>query len=47
LGFISTDSREKHAAKSVQFGAPMAIFKSFDQSFRLAYRLKSFRGTIR
>jgi hypothetical protein len=31
----------------VQFGTPPAPFKSFDQCFRLAYRLKSFAGTVR
>ena len=46
LSFLGTHRREKHAAESVQFGAPMAIFKSFDQCC-LPYYLKSFGGTIR
>ena len=45
--FVSTNRREKHAAEPVQFGTPPALFRSFDQCFRLLYRLKSFRGTIR
>jgi hypothetical protein len=46
LGLFSTNSREKHTAESVQFGTAIAIFKSFDHSFRLGYCLKSRRGTI-
>ena len=47
LGFISTNSREKHTAEPVQSGKVNALLKSFSQCFRLVYRLKSFRGTIR
>jgi hypothetical protein len=47
LGLVGTNSREKHTAESVQFGTPIAVFKSFDQCFRLVYYLKSLGGTIR
>jgi len=30
-----------------QFGAPMAVFKSFSEYFRFPYSLKGFGGTIR
>jgi hypothetical protein len=42
---MSTDSREKYTADPVQFGKVNALLKSFSQCFRLAYSLKSFRGT--
>jgi hypothetical protein len=39
--------REKHTAESVYSGQHVAVLKSFSQCLGLAYRLKSFRGTIR
>jgi hypothetical protein len=33
-------------AEPVHFGTAIAVLKSFSQYFRLAYCLKSFRGTI-
>ena len=47
LPVVSTQSREKHTAKPVQFGTEIALLKSFSQCFRLVDYLKSFRGTIR
>jgi hypothetical protein len=47
LGLIRTQSREKYTAKPVQFGARIALLKSFSPCFRLVDCLKSFRGTIR
>jgi hypothetical protein len=46
LSLVGTYSREKHTAEAVQFGAAPPFFGSFDQGFRLPYRLKSFGGTI-
>jgi hypothetical protein len=34
LSFVSTKTREKHAAEPVQFRIPIARFKSFGQCFR-------------
>jgi hypothetical protein len=42
LGLLGTQSREKHTAKPVHFGTPMATFESFDQCLGLAYRFNSF-----
>ena len=47
LGFLSTHGREKHTAEAVEFGTNRACSKSFDQCFRLVYRLKSFGCAIR
>jgi len=47
LGLVRTQSREKNTAEPVQFSTPMALFTSFRQYFRLAYRIKSFGGTTR
>jgi hypothetical protein len=38
-------SGEKHTAKPVQVGTPHALF-DFDESFRLPYSLKTFKGAI-
>jgi hypothetical protein len=46
LGPVGTHSGEKHTAKPVQVGTPQALFESFDESFRLPYSLKSFKGAI-
>jgi hypothetical protein len=46
LGSVRTDSGEKHTAKPVQVGTPYVLFESFDESFRLPYSLKSFKGPI-
>jgi hypothetical protein len=47
LGFVGTDSRQKHTAEPVQFGKGNTLLKSFSQRFRLVDCLKSFRGTVR
>jgi hypothetical protein len=47
LGLLSTHGSEKNTAKPVQVGAPQLLSESFDQSFRLLYSLKSFKGAIR
>jgi hypothetical protein len=47
LSLVPTKSREKHSAESVQFGAAIVVFKSFNEYFRFPYCLKGFGGTIR
>jgi hypothetical protein len=46
LGFVGIASRETHTAKPVEFGAPIALIKSFSEPFRLVDCLKSFKGKI-
>jgi hypothetical protein len=47
LGFVGTNSREKHATEPVQFGTVNTLLKSFSNCYRLLDCLKSFRSTIR
>jgi hypothetical protein len=47
FSFVGTHSREKHAAESVQFGTPKALFGSFGRRLSLPDDLKSFGSAIR
>ena len=47
LSLVGTYTREKHTAEPVQFRAAPPFFGSFNQCFRLSYRLESFGDAIR
>jgi hypothetical protein len=44
LGLVSTHSGENYTAKPVHGGTPQPLSESFDQSQRLRYCIKSFKG---
>jgi hypothetical protein len=42
LSLVSTQSREKHTAKPLQFDTPIAVLKSFSRCFRFIDYLQRF-----